>query len=74
MEDDRNPMRAAGPSSMSWASWINAILGVWLIISPWVLGFAMVQPAVWSCVVLGVIVALASIWGLWTVHHPAAIA
>jgi hypothetical protein len=38
------------------------------------LGFAAIHPAVWSCVVLGVIVVLSSIWGLWTVHHPAAVA
>ncbi len=24
----------------SWQEWINVVLGVWLIVSPWVLGFA----------------------------------
>jgi hypothetical protein len=35
------------------------------------LGFAAVHAALWSCVVLGVIVVLSSISELWAVHHPA---
>ena len=42
-----------------------------VVISPWVLGFAAVHTALWTCVVLGIIVALASISEIWVVHHPA---
>jgi uncharacterized membrane protein HdeD (DUF308 family) len=59
---------------IEWEEWVALIVGALVIISPWVLGFATIQGAMWSCVVLGVIVVLSSIWGLWTVHHPAAIA
>jgi len=65
---------AALAQFVEWEEWVALIVGVLVIISPWVLGFAAIHPAVWSCVVLGGIVVLSSIWGLWTVHHPAAVA
>src|SRR5208282_3928610 len=54
-----------------WEEWVALIVGALVVIAPWVLGFAAVHAAVWSCVVLGIIVVLASIWELWSVHHPA---
>jgi SPW repeat len=54
-----------------WEEWVELIVGALVVISPWVLGFAAVHAAMWSCVVLGVIVVLASISELWAVHHPA---
>jgi uncharacterized membrane protein HdeD (DUF308 family) len=56
-----------------WEEWIALIVGALVIISPWALGFAAIQAAMWSCVVLGVIVVLSSISEIWAVHHPAAI-
>jgi hypothetical protein len=53
---------------------IFLIVGALVIIAPWVLRFATVHVAMWSCVVLGAIVALSSISEIWAVHHPAAIA
>jgi uncharacterized membrane protein HdeD (DUF308 family) len=57
-----------------WEEWVALIVGVLVIISPWVLGFASIHAAMWSCVVLGVIVALASISEIWALHHPEAVA
>jgi len=57
-----------------WEEWVALIVGALVIIAPWVLRFATVHAAMWSCVVLGVIVALSSISEIWAVHHPAAIA
>ena len=57
-----------------WEEWVALIVGALVIIAPWVLRFATVHVAMWSCVVLGAIVALSSISEIWTVHHPAAIA
>jgi SPW repeat len=54
-----------------WEEWVALVVGVLVVISPWVLGFAAVHAAVWTCVVLGLIVALASISEIWIVHHPA---
>ncbi len=55
-----------------WEDWVALIAGVLMIISPWVLGFAAIHVAVWAFVVLGAIVAVASISEIWTVHNPPA--
>jgi len=39
----------------TWLSWVNAILGIWVFISPWVLGFAGDSVALWDHLILGVI-------------------
>ena len=57
-----------------WEEWVALIVGVLTIISPWALGFAAIQAATWSCVVLGIIVVLSSISEIWAVHHSTAIA
>lgn len=38
-----------------WMSWLNALIGIWLIISPWVYGTAG-QGWMWNSIVLGIIV------------------
>jgi uncharacterized membrane protein HdeD (DUF308 family) len=55
-----------------WEEWVALVVGVLVVISPWVLGFAAIHAAMWTCVVLGIIVALSSISEIWTVHHPEA--
>ena len=56
-----------------WEEWVALVVGALVIIAPWVLRFAPIHAAMWSCVVLGVIVVLSSISEIWAVHHPAAI-
>jgi hypothetical protein len=53
-----------------WEEWANLVLGLWLIASPWLLGFAATANAMWTVVVLGVLVAAVSLWAVWDVHHP----
>lgn len=56
---------------MSWASWINTLIGLWLIIAPWAIANTTVA-ARWSEVITGIIVAvLAYSSGATTVntHH-----
>jgi uncharacterized membrane protein HdeD (DUF308 family) len=55
-----------------WEDWVALVAGVLMIISPWALGFATIYSAVWAFVVLGVIVAVASISEIWMVHNPVA--
>jgi hypothetical protein len=52
-----------------WEEWIAAALGVWLIISPWVLGFAAMATALWTHIVLGVVIAALAVWRGWQVHQ-----
>ena len=54
-----------------WEEWIALIAGVLMVIAPWVLGFAALTYAVWTCVVLGIVVAVASVSEIWMVHRPA---
>lgn len=43
-----------------WEEWTNLILGLWLIIAPWVLGFSAQKLATWNLMVVGVVVAVLS--------------
>lgn len=61
---------AAVPSSEGWPEWVNAVLGIWILIAPWVLGFASMRDAVATHVVLGVLIAVFATWGAWAAHHP----
>ena len=54
-----------------WEDWVALVAGVLMIIAPWVLGFAAMTYAVWTFVVLGLIVAVASVSEIWTVHRSA---
>jgi len=44
-----------------WPSWINLVLGAWLVIAPFVLGYVDVSPAFWNDLVVGASVA-ATAW------------
>ncbi|SCB43910.1 SPW repeat-containing protein [Rhizobium miluonense] len=61
---------AALSAFAEWEEWASMALGVWLIASPWLLGFVANASARWTDIVLGVLVVAASLWGVWNVHHP----
>lgn len=48
----------------AWEEWTTVALGVWLVVSPWVLGFAMMPAAMWNAVAVGVAVASLALWAL----------
>src|SRR6267142_1514786 len=41
-----------------WEEWINLLLGVWVAVSAWAVGFAVHTTATWVHVVTGIIVAV----------------
>jgi hypothetical protein len=43
-------------------SWINLVLGIWMLISPFVLDFVGSTVAMWNAVLLGILVGLFSLW------------
>ena len=47
-----------------WQSVVTALLGVWLMLSPWVLGFAETAVARENAVLSGLLVFVASLWVL----------
>jgi hypothetical protein len=34
-------------------AWINLVIGVWMFISPWTLGYSTSGPALWNAVIVG---------------------
>lgn len=51
-------------STATIAEWISLILGVWLFISPWVLGFAALSSAAWTAWIIGILFVVANGWTL----------
>jgi ABC-type Fe3+ transport system permease subunit len=60
--------------------WIDLVAGLWLIVSPTVLGFALVTPASVNAITVGLLTVLISIWAItpfdekidrWWHHHVA---
>jgi len=52
-------IRASGDARACW-SWANVVLGVWMIISPFVLGFSGVVTAMWHNVIAGIVLVVLS--------------
>jgi hypothetical protein len=50
----------------AWEEWANVVFGVWLVISPWVLGFSGLYAAMLNALIVGVIVAALALWTLGT--------
>lgn len=51
---------------MAWEEWVTVALGVWLAISPWILGFSGLTMAMWNAVIIGIAVAALALWVLGT--------
>src|SRR5262249_7041950 len=50
--------------SEQWQDAVNVILGIWLFISPWVLGYSGAEAQAWNAWIVGVIVFVLSIASL----------
>ncbi len=61
---------AAITAYRNWEEWANLLLGLWLIISPWLLGFAHTRAMHFS-IGVGVVVAFLAALDLW-LHYDAA--
>lgn len=51
---------------MAWEEWASFAIGIWLAISPWVLGFNSIAAATWNAVIVGLVVAALAMWALGT--------
>ncbi len=54
----------------NWEEWVNLLLGIWLIVSPWVLGFAHTSAMHFS-IGIGATVAFLAALELWLVYDAA---
>ena len=43
-------------------NWITAVLGLWLVLAPFILGYSLVVAALWNDMVGGVVVLALSVW------------
>jgi len=50
----------------AWEEWTEAVLGLWLIVSPWALKFSTEVDARRAAVVAGVVIAVLALWTLAT--------
>ena len=50
----------------AWEEWTEAILGLWMVISPWALAYSHVQAAMYVAVGVGLIVVVLALWTLAT--------
>ena len=56
-------IRFFSPRSAVGLSCINALLGIWMIISPWVYGYSSTNMArTWNSVIFGIIVLILGVW------------
>ncbi len=49
-----------------WEEWTNAVIGIWLVVSPWVLGFSNDPVTTWNAVIVGLLVLCVAGWELYT--------
>jgi len=55
---------------MKYFSWAQLILGLWVLASPWILGFSEITTALWSNVIIGALIMIFALWELFGVKHP----
>jgi hypothetical protein len=51
-----------------WQDPVNLVLGLWLIVSPWIRGFQAERASLWSAVILGILVAATAVTSLFRVR------
>lgn len=54
---------------MRWTGWVILILGVWVLVSPWVAPFLGIS-AVWNGIFAGILIVIAALWGLFGEKPP----
>lgn len=59
---------AALVAFQKWEEWVNAGFGAWLLVSPWVLGYSSLQPALWNQLIVGGAVAALALWSAFSDH------
>jgi len=49
--------------------WVNVLLGAWIIIAPWILGFSGLPTAAWDHWATGAAITILGIWGVSLVRR-----
>jgi hypothetical protein len=45
-----------------WLSWTNVLLGLWLIVAPFILGYTEITAALWNDIIVGIGIAALGTW------------
>jgi SPW repeat-containing protein len=56
-----------------WGEWLTAAIGVWVFISPWVLGAVSNARILWSSLVVGALLVILALWSSSLEHGSGAI-
>jgi len=67
--------QVSSPSESTWAGWLSALFGIWVLISPFILGFVGMG-ALWNGIIVGIVVAIVAIWAATassSAEHPKAV-
>jgi hypothetical protein len=59
----------SSPSESAWSGWLNALFGLWMLVSPFILGFANIG-ALWNGIILGIVVSVLAIWAATSATSP----
>lgn len=46
----------------TWPSWVSFVIGLWLLIAPYMLGYAFIPAALWNSIILGLVIAVLALW------------
>lgn len=46
----------------AWEEWVNLVIGIWLILSPFILTFTNQTAAMWNHLIVGIIVGVDALW------------
>ena len=41
------------------------VVGAWLFVAPWILGFAAIGAAAWTAWIVGIVIVVLAVWKLW---------
>lgn len=55
-------IRLWGGVGTGWLSWVNVVLGLWLIVSPWIFGNSNVSAILWDDIIIGAIIVVFGAW------------
>jgi hypothetical protein len=61
MNDRQYIMAGSFQPTAAGSSWLNIVLGIWVIISPFLLQFARFPAAMWNNVIVGIVIAVLAI-------------
>jgi len=57
----------------NWEEWVAAAIGVWVFISPWVLGAASNASILWSSLIVGALLVILALWSSSLEHGSGAV-